>query len=90
VRSAEHNGRLRKYYRITKPGRARVAAFIEEWNEVEAIYRFVSDATAKKVEPREEAPSKKRTAKTAPLNDRASQSTIPGSRQTCKIEGAAL
>ncbi len=44
VRSAEHNGRLRKYYRITTEGRARVEAFIEEWNEVEAIYRFVREA----------------------------------------------
>lgn len=46
VRSAEHNGRLRKYYRITKEGRARVRAFIEERNEVEALYRFVSEATS--------------------------------------------
>lgn len=90
VRSAEHNGRLRKYYRITKQGRARVAAFIEEWNEVEAIYRFVSEATAEKKVPREAASSKKRTAKTTPLNDRASQSAVPGSRQARKIEGAAL
>lgn len=45
VRSAEHNGRLRKYYRVTKKGRARVAAFVEEWNEVEAVYRFVWEAT---------------------------------------------
>ncbi len=44
VRSAEHNGRLRKYYRITTEGRARVEAFVEEWNEVEAIYRFVREA----------------------------------------------
>ena len=44
VRSAEHNGRLRKYYRVTKEGRARVEAFVEEWNEVEAIYRFVREA----------------------------------------------
>ena len=44
VRSAEHNGRLRKYYRITTEGRARVEIFIEEWNEVEAIYRFVREA----------------------------------------------
>ena len=44
MRSAEHNGRLRKYYRITTEGRARVGAFIEEWNEVEAIYRFVREA----------------------------------------------
>ena len=41
VRSAEHNGRLRKYYRITEGGRARLAAFKEEWREVMSIYRFV-------------------------------------------------
>lgn len=61
VRSAEHSGRLRKYYRITKQGRARVAAFIEEWNEVEAIYRFVSEAAARKPEccaPGEDASTK--------------------------------
>ncbi len=45
VRSAEHNGRLRKYYRITKEGRARVAAFLAEWSEVEALYRFVGEAS---------------------------------------------
>lgn len=50
VRSAEHNGRLRKYYRITKQGRTRVTAFIEEWNEVETIYRFVSEAAERKPE----------------------------------------
>ena len=31
VRSAEHNGRLRKYYQITEAGEARVHAFLEEW-----------------------------------------------------------
>ena len=31
VRSAEHNGRLRKYYQITQAGEARVHAFLEEW-----------------------------------------------------------
>ena len=41
VRSAEHNGRLRKYYRITKGGRARLAEFKKEWREVMSIYRFV-------------------------------------------------
>ena len=42
VRSAEHNGRLRKYYRITGAGRARLAAFAEEWKEMMSIYRFVT------------------------------------------------
>ncbi|MBQ9735959.1 MAG: PadR family transcriptional regulator [Clostridia bacterium] len=42
VRSAEHNGRLRKYYRITAAGRARLAEFKAEWREVTSIYQFVT------------------------------------------------
>jgi PadR family transcriptional regulator PadR len=42
VRSAEHNGRLRKYYRITDAGRARLAEFAKEWSEIMAIYQFVT------------------------------------------------
>lgn len=56
VRSAEHNGRLRKYYRITKEGRARVAAFMAEWNEVEALYRFVREAAEGESSAREAVP----------------------------------
>ena len=41
VRSVEHNGRLRKYYRITDAGRSRIAAFREEWEEIMSIYRFI-------------------------------------------------
>lgn len=43
VRTAEYNGRLRKYYRITEAGRARIEAFCEEWQEIMAIYRFVTE-----------------------------------------------
>lgn len=42
VYSVEHNGRLRKYYRITDVGRARLDAFTEEWKEIMAIYNFVT------------------------------------------------
>ncbi len=42
VRSAEHGGRLRKYYRITEPGLRRIEEFCEEWKELMAIYRFVT------------------------------------------------
>lgn len=42
VRSAEHNGRLRKYYHITDAGRKRIASFQDEWNEILSIYRFVT------------------------------------------------
>ena len=41
VRTAEHGGRLRKYYRITEAGLARIAEFREEWKEILSIYRFV-------------------------------------------------
>ena len=42
VRTAEHGGRLRKYYRITEPGLKRIAEFQEDWKEILAIYRFVT------------------------------------------------
>ena len=42
VRSAEHNGRLRKYYRITKEGLDRIEEFKEEWQEMMSIYSFVT------------------------------------------------
>ena len=37
----EHNGRLRRYYRITKDGARRVAEFSEEWKEMERINAFI-------------------------------------------------
>ena len=42
VRTAEHCGRLRKYYRITEEGRQRIVDFKEEWQEILAIYQFVT------------------------------------------------
>ena len=42
VRSSEHDGRLRKYYHITKAGLGRIEDFKNEWREVMSIYRFVS------------------------------------------------
>ena len=42
VYSCEHDGRLRKYYHITKAGLDRIEAFKLEWREVMAIYRFVT------------------------------------------------
>ena len=41
VRAVEHNGRLRKYYRITQAGIERIEAFKREWKEVMSIYQFV-------------------------------------------------
>ena len=41
VYSVEHNGRLRKYYRITEKGRARITEFEADWQEMMKIYHFV-------------------------------------------------
>ena len=41
VRTAEHEGRLRKYYHITTEGVNRIETFKTEWKEVISIYRFV-------------------------------------------------
>ena len=42
VRTAEHGGRLRKYYRITPEGLRRIGEFKEDWKEMLSIYRFVT------------------------------------------------
>ena len=42
VRSAEHGGRLRKYYRITGAGLKRIEDFRDEWQEIMSIYQFVT------------------------------------------------
>ena len=42
VRTAEHGGRLRKYYHITEKGIERIEDFKADWNEILSIYRFVT------------------------------------------------
>ena len=42
VRTAEHGGRLRKYYHITDAGFARIEEFRGDWDEIMSIYRFVT------------------------------------------------
>ena len=42
VRTAEHGGRLRKYYRITEAGLTRIEEFKKDWKDILAIYQFVS------------------------------------------------
>lgn len=42
VRTEEYNGRLRKYYHITKAGLKRLEDFKNEWREVMSIYQFVA------------------------------------------------
>lgn len=99
VRSAEHNGRLRKYYRVTKEGRARVEAFVEEWNEVEAIYRFVREAAvggasatvapaAAEVAPAAGPAATAEVAATTALAASAAASPTPAMK-TLRTEGAA-
>ncbi|MBR5329018.1 MAG: PadR family transcriptional regulator [Firmicutes bacterium] len=41
----EHNGRLRKYYRITGAGKQRIADFMAEWDEVERIVNYIKGGT---------------------------------------------
>ena len=42
VRTAEHDGRLRKYYHITAAGLRRIEEFKQEWAEMLSIYQFVT------------------------------------------------
>lgn len=42
VKTAEHNGRLRKYYHITPAGIARIKEFKEDWKQMLSIYNFVT------------------------------------------------
>ena len=46
VRTAEHGGRLRKYYHITSEGQKRLEEFKNEWREVIKIYQFVTKEDA--------------------------------------------
>ncbi len=42
VKSEEHNGRLRKYYRITPKGLKRIEDFKSEWAEMITIYKYIA------------------------------------------------
>ena len=42
VHTVEHDGRLRKYYRITEKGLKRIDEFRSDWQEILSIYRFVT------------------------------------------------
>ena len=42
VRTAEHDGRLRKYYKITEEGLKRIEEFKNDWKEIISIYKFVT------------------------------------------------
>lgn len=43
VYSVEHNGRLRKYYKITDVGRMKLDDFINEWKEIMTVYNFIME-----------------------------------------------
>ena len=39
--SVEHNGRLRKFYSITPKGKKMIIEFLESWQQVEEIHRYI-------------------------------------------------
>ena len=41
VYSVEHNGRLRKFYHLTPPGRRQLESFAADWGEIAAMYDFI-------------------------------------------------
>lgn len=41
TRSAEHNGRLRRYYKITIKGRLKIQEFISDMSEFSRVYDFI-------------------------------------------------
>ena len=41
VSSAEHNGRLRKYYSITPSGIARINEFLRDWQDIMKVYGYI-------------------------------------------------
>lgn len=45
VYSVEHNGRLRKYYKITDSGKKKVYDFLIGWEEVMNVYQYIITET---------------------------------------------
>ena len=43
VYSVEHNGRLRKFYRITPQGVHQIDEFMNGWDEIRRIYDFIKE-----------------------------------------------
>lgn len=41
VFTQEHNGRLRKYYKITDKGRDKITDLLGEWSEIVKVYQFI-------------------------------------------------
>ena len=51
VYSVEHNGRLRKYYRLTAAGNARIEEFLSDWDQVMRAYRYIKGEDENDSEP---------------------------------------
>ena len=47
VKTAEHDGRLRKYYQITEKGKERIKEFKSDWKEIMKIYDFITKRESK-------------------------------------------
>lgn len=43
VRSAEYNGRLRKYYGITAEGRRKIKEFLNDWKDIYRVYNYIKE-----------------------------------------------
>lgn len=39
----EYNGRMRKYYQLTDVGQRKIEQFLDEWDEIQNVYRFVRE-----------------------------------------------
>ncbi len=50
VYSVEHNGRLRKYYKITQTGKKKISDFLYEWDEVMNVYKYITTETEDKTD----------------------------------------
>lgn len=48
VYTVEHNGRLRKYYRITEAGSARITELLEDWREIVKLYTYITEERSEK------------------------------------------
>ena len=47
VYSVEHNGRLRKYYKITDTGRKKIDDFLTSWEDVMSVYKYIVTETGR-------------------------------------------
>ena len=44
VYTVEHSSRLRRYYRITDAVKERIAEFLQEWESVMGVYKYIEGA----------------------------------------------